>query len=74
MQGEEDEADGNSYIDELGLCERDLVLMETKDLNKLLKKKGLKRDKQQEVKQRRRTLKNRSVLLQLKIIGQWRHS
>jgi hypothetical protein len=61
MQGEEDETDGNSYIDEVGLYERDLVLMETKDLNQLIRKKGLTRDKQQEVKKRRRTLKNRLV-------------
>jgi len=47
------------FIDELEIYDQQLVLMETKELNKLLKKRGVSKVKQKDIKQRRRTLKNR---------------
>ena len=49
------------FIEELEIYDQQLVLMETKELNKLLKKRGVPKRKQKDIKQRRRTLKNRSV-------------
>ena len=46
-------------IEELEIYDQQLVLMETKELNKLLKKRGVPKRKQKDIKQRRRTLKNR---------------
>ena len=47
------------FIEELEIYDQQLVLMETKELNKLLKKRGVSKRKQKDIKQRRRTLKNR---------------
>ena len=49
------------FIEELEIYDQQLVLMETKELNKLLKKRGVSKRKQKDIKQRRRTLKNRWV-------------
>ena len=46
-------------MEDVGLDDVQLVKISTKDLNRHLKKKGIGKDRQKEVKQRRRTLKNR---------------
>jgi len=47
------------WKDDIGLSDQDLVLQSTKSLNKLIKKKGLSKDRAKQIKQERRTLKNR---------------
>ena len=44
---------------DIGLSDQDLVQISTKDLNKLMKKKGIGKDRAKHIKQERRTLKNR---------------
>jgi len=44
---------------DIGLSDQELVMMSTKDLNKKLKKNNITKDRQKELKQERRTLKNR---------------
>jgi len=44
---------------DIGLSDQELVTMSTKEINKLLKKKCIDKDRQKELKQERRTLKNR---------------
>lgn len=45
---------------ELGLSNQDLVQISTKDLNELLKKKGIGKDRAMHIKQERRTLRNKA--------------
>jgi len=42
-----------------GLSDQELVTMSTREINKLLKKRGIDKERQKELKQERRTLKNR---------------
>lgn len=44
---------------DVGVSDQELVMMTTKDLNKLLKKRGIPKERAKEIKQERRTLKNR---------------
>ncbi len=46
-------------LEDIGLDDEELMRISTKDLNKLLKKRKIDKDRQKEVKNRRRTLKNR---------------
>jgi hypothetical protein len=46
-------------MEDVGLDDIELVRISTKDLNRHLKKKGVEKNRQKEVKARRRTLKNR---------------
>jgi hypothetical protein len=46
-------------MEDVGLDDVELVRISTKDLNRHLKKRGIEKKRQTEVKQRRRTLKNR---------------
>jgi hypothetical protein len=46
-------------MEEVGLNDVDLVKISTKDLNRHLKKRGIDKKGQKDVKARRRTLKNR---------------
>jgi len=48
-----------SYIEDLDMFDEELVMMATKDLNSLLKKRNVAKPRQKDIKQRRRTLKNR---------------
>ena len=48
-----------NFRPDVGLSDADLILIPTKDLNKLLKKKGISKERAKEIKQERRTLKNR---------------
>ena len=45
--------------EDVGLSDQQLILMPTKDLNKLLKKKGITKSRAKQIKAERRTLKNR---------------
>merc|ERR1712127_138320 len=47
------------FIEELEIYDQQLVPMETMELDKLLKKRGVSNRKQKAIKQRRRSLKNR---------------
>ena len=53
------EDDIGSYIEDLDMFDRDLVLLPTKDLNQLMKRKNIAKERRDQIKQRRRTLKNR---------------
>ena len=44
---------------DIGLSDQELVTIPTKELNRILKKKGLSAQRIKEIKQQRRTLKNR---------------
>jgi len=46
-------------MEDVGLDDIQLIRISTKDLNKHLKMHGVHKDRQKEVKARRRTLKNR---------------
>ena len=48
-----------NYRDDIGLDDKALVTISTKELNRLLKKKGINKARQKEIKSERRTLKNR---------------
>jgi hypothetical protein len=48
----------NKRVD-VGLSDQDLVLESTKSLNNMIKEKGITKDRATEIKQERRTLKNR---------------
>jgi len=48
-----------NYRDDIGLDDKALVTISTKELNRLLKKKGINKSRQKEIKSERRTLKNR---------------
>ncbi|CAB4054526.1 unnamed protein product [Lepeophtheirus salmonis] len=48
---------GQKVIDEIGLTDKDLIRIKTKDLNQLLK--GVSKNRQKEIKSERRTYKNR---------------
>ena len=48
-----------NYRDDIGLDDQALVTISTKELNRLLKKKGINKGRQKEIKSERRTLKNR---------------
>ena len=50
-----------SYIEDLDMFDEELVMMATKDLNSLLKKRNVAKPRQKDIKQRRRTLKNRYI-------------
>ena len=52
---------------ELGLSNQDLVQISTKDLNKLMKKKGIGKDRAKHIKQERRTLKNEAYAASLRV-------
>ena len=45
--------------DDIGLSDQELVVRTTKELNKLLKNKNIPKERQKQIKQERRTLKNR---------------
>ena len=47
------------YIEEIDKFEGELVFMTTKDLNALMKRRNIPRERQKQIKERRRTLKNR---------------
>ena len=47
------------YIEEIDMFEVELVFMTTKDLNALMKRRNIPRERQKQIKERRRTLKNR---------------
>ena len=51
------------------MFDEELVMMATKDLNHLLKKRNVPRPRQKDIKQRRRTLKNRYRVGQTR--GHW---
>lgn len=53
------EDEHGSYIEDVDMFDRDLVLMSTKDLNDLMKGRNIPRERRHQIKQRRRTLKNR---------------
>jgi len=44
---------------DIGISDQELVTMSTKEINKLLKKSGIPKERQKELKEERRTLKNR---------------
>merc|ERR1711935_1178879 len=44
---------------DIGISDQELVAMSTKEINKLLKKSGIPKERQKELKEERRTLKNR---------------
>jgi hypothetical protein len=46
-------------MEDVGLDDIQLVKISTKDLNRHLKRRGIDKERQKEVKARRRTLKNR---------------
>ena len=48
-----------NFREDIGLSDQDLVKLSTKDLNRLLKKKNIAKERQKQIKQERRTLKNR---------------
>ena len=48
----------NQRVD-VGLSDQELVTISTKELNEMLKKKGITKDRAEEIKRERRTLKNR---------------
>jgi len=48
-----------NFRDDIGLDDKALVTISTKELNRLLKKKGINKARQKEIKSERRTLKNR---------------
>ena len=52
-------SDQGKYHDEIELYDAELLSIGTKDLNKLLKKKGILKTKVKQIKARRRTLRNR---------------
>jgi len=55
-----DKGGGSSnFRPDVGLSDEDLIVIETKDLNKILKKNNISKHRSQEIKQERRTLKNR---------------
>jgi len=54
-----DELEKCNLRDDVGLYDQDLITMPTKDLNKMLKKKGISKGRQKQIKAERRTLKNR---------------
>ena len=55
----EDEYEYGGYIEDLDMFDRDLVLMPTKELNALMKRRNIPKERQKQIKARRRTLKNR---------------
>jgi len=55
---ENDAPHGEIQLD-LGLCDVELCIIKTKDLNNLLKSKNIPKNRAAEIKERRRTLKNR---------------
>jgi len=50
-------------MDDVGLDDIELVRISTKDLNRHLKRRNIDKNRQKEIKARRRTLKNRYILL-----------
>ena len=58
-RGRFEEDEQGSYIEDLDMFDRDIVLMSTKDLNNLLKRRNVPKERQKQIKERRRTLKNR---------------
>ena len=58
-RGNSEEEDCGSYIEDLNIFDRELVLMSTKDLNSLMKCRNVPKARQAQIKKRRRTLKNR---------------
>ena len=55
-------SDQGKYHDEIELYDAELVSIGTKDLNKLLKKKAILKTKEKQIKARRRTLRNLSLI------------
>lgn len=53
-------------MEDVGLDDIELVQITTKDLNRHLKRRGIDKRRQKEVKARRRTLKNRFEHMKLK--------
>ena len=49
----------SNFREDVKLSDEDLILIETKDLNKIIKKFNISKARAQEIKQERRTLKNR---------------
>ena len=56
-----------SYIEDIDLFDRELVLMTTKDLNNLMKRQNIPKRRRELIKQRRRTLKNRGYAAKSRI-------
>merc|ERR1711879_799284 len=59
--GEDDFEDYSNinYRDDIGVGDEKLVTLSTKELNKMLKKRGISKERAKEIKRDRRTLKNR---------------
>ena len=54
-----DKGGTSNFRPDVGLSDEDLIIIETKDLNHILKKNNISKHRSQEIKQERRTLKNR---------------
>ena len=50
-----------NFRPDVGLSDEALIAIETKDLNQILKKNNISKHRSQEIKQERRTLKNRYI-------------
>merc|ERR1712012_715135 len=57
----------NQRVD-VGLSDQELVTLSTKELNRMLKKKGITKERAKEIKRERRTLKNRGYATLLEVI------
>jgi hypothetical protein len=54
-----------NYRADIGLDDKGLALISTKKLNRLIKEKHISKERAKEIKQDRRTLKNRFALIKL---------
>ena len=54
-----DKGGTSNFRPDVGLSDEALITIETKDLNQILKKNNISKHRSQEIKQERRTLKNR---------------
>ena len=59
-----------NFRDDIELDDKALVVIDTKSLNRLMKKKGISKRRQREIKEERRKLKNRGKSeLEMAVIG-----
>ena len=54
-----------NYREDIDMDDKQLLLISTKELNRVLKKKGVSNSRQKEIKSERRTLKNRGKYLKI---------
>ena len=54
-----------NYREDIDMDDKQLLLISTKELNRVLKKKGVSKARQKEIKSERRTLKNRGKYLKI---------